>query len=127
MGKGYTEGAALFEFDGASADPSRQGRAGGNSMAVILAIAGFVAVVVSFTTWARPAVLGFTGNTDHWRTARGVLFGLWTLALPAYSLWEWYYLPHPDNIPAYAYQHKVWSDVWAAVAVVLGVLFGVKK
>ena len=96
-------------------------------MLAIFAIAGCAFVVVSFVTWSRPAVLGFTGPTDHWQTARGVLFGLWTLTLPAYSLWEWYFLPHPDNIQAYAYQHKVWSDVWTSVAVVLGVLFGVKK
>ena len=48
-------------------------------MLAIFAIAGLVFVAVSFATWSRPAVLGFTGNTDHWQTARGVLFGLWTL------------------------------------------------
>ena len=96
-------------------------------MVAIFAFAGLVFVAASLATWSRPAALGFKGDTDRWQAARGVLFALWTLALPVYSLWEWSYQPRPDNLQAYAYQHKVWSDVWAAVAVLLGVLFGVKK
>ena len=97
-------------------------------MIPLFAVVGFAFVAVSFTTWSRPAALGFRGIRDPWQTARGVLFGLWTLALPAYSLWEWYSLPQlPANLGAYQYEHKVWSDVWTSVTILLGVLFGVKK
>jgi hypothetical protein len=44
-------------------------------MLAIFAIAGLVFVAVSFATWSRPSVLGLTGPTGDWQTARGVLFG----------------------------------------------------
>jgi hypothetical protein len=54
---------------------------------------------------------------------------VWTLALPVYSLWEWQTQPPPSaaNFRAFQYSHKVLSDVWTAVAVVLGLLLGIKK
>ena len=94
---------------------------------IAIAIVGGLTVLFSFATWSRPATFGDNVASDQGQTLRGILFALWTIALPAYSLWEWYVLPRPDNLPAYAYQHKVWSDVWTAGTILLGVLFGVKK
>jgi hypothetical protein len=95
--------------------------------AILFAIAGLALVIVSFATWSRPSAFGLKGSSDQWQTTRGVLFGLWTLALPIYALWEWYHFPHPENLQAYIYEHKIWSDVWTAGAVVLALLFGIKK
>lgn len=97
-------------------------------MLVILVIAGLILIGVSFATWQRPAMIGFDGTSDTWQTLRGLFFALWALALPAYAMWEWYSLKAPPaNMPAFTYEHKVWTDVWTAVALVLGVFFGVKK
>jgi hypothetical protein len=91
-------------------------------MLIIFALVGFILVLLSFATWSRPSTLGLTQASDSYKSARGIAFGLWTLALPAYFLWEWYFSLH---------RHLPTDDVanfqWSAVAVLLGVLFGIRK
>jgi hypothetical protein len=102
-------------------------------MLTIFALVGFILVVLSFATWSRPSTLGLTQASDSYKSARGIAFGLWTLALPAYSLWEWYFfydrhLPtNAADVANFNYGNQVWSNVWSAVAVLLGLLFGIKK
>ena len=59
---------------------------------------------------------------------RALLFGLWMLAVPLYFLWEWHFGSLDLTKLSYLqYRNKVTSDAWTAVALVLGVLFGIKK
>ncbi len=92
---------------------------------------GLLGVVASFVSWwkeARPAntlrAAGETGGVKF----RAALFGLWTLALPLYFLWEWHY-GNLDltKLSSFQYRNKVTSDAWVAVTLVLGVLFGIRK
>jgi hypothetical protein len=96
---------------------------------IILGI-GIIFVGISSYRWSqevRPgAALVQTGGTER-DGLRGVLFGLWIVGLPLWFLIQWYWYPTSENIAVYQYGHKVWSDLWAALAVVLGVLFGLKK
>jgi hypothetical protein len=100
-------------------------------MLIILALIGLILVLLSFATWSRPSTLGLTQAPDSYKLARGIALGLWTLALPAYWLWEWYFpmnqhLP-TTNVGDFQYGHQLWSSVWAGVAGLLGVLFGIRK
>jgi hypothetical protein len=97
---------------------------------LIFALVGIVLVLLSFATWSRPSTLGLQPTPNAYITARAIALGLWTLALPAYSLWEWYFslnqqLPNPAG--NFQYGHQVWSSVWAAVAGLLGVLFAIRR
>jgi len=98
---------------------------------VPLAIVGVVFVLGSFALWSsRPAghlaVARGTGFTPL--LLQGILFALWTIGPPLYALWSWhFYPPQPSEVAAYQYEHRLIADVWAAIAAVLGVLFGVKK
>ena len=94
---------------------------------IVAAIIAALAIAFSFVTWSRPSAIGLRGSSDQWQTVRGILFALWSIILPVYFLWEWHYQPRPENLPAYVYEHKVWTDVWLAGTVLLGVLFGAKK
>ena len=96
---------------------------------VAYSVIGLVLVLVSFSLWTRLPVSQFMAGPDHGQTLRGILFGLWTLSLPVYFLWEWHAHPTPpaSEMAAYQYGHRVVSDVWTAIAAVLGVLFGVRK
>jgi hypothetical protein len=100
-------------------------------MLIIIALIGFILVLLSFATWSRPSILRLTEAPDSYKWARGIALGLWTLALPVYWLVEWYiplkqHLPATD-VPSFQYAHQLWSSVWAAVAGLLAVLFGIRK
>jgi hypothetical protein len=45
------------------------------------------------------------------------------------SLWfiQWLMQGLPPNLPEVTFERKVISDLWAAIAVVLGLLFGIGK
>jgi hypothetical protein len=59
---------------------------------------------------------------------QGLLFAAWTIGPPLYAGWSWNnYQPQPAELAVYQYEHKLLSDIWTAVAAVLGVLFGIKK
>src|SRR5262249_43171030 len=95
-----------------------------------IVVIGFVFVGLSFYRWSheeRPkAEFAGTGGTerDVWR---GAMFGIWLILLPLIFLIQWLWNDTPANMQVYQYGHKVWSDLWAALSIVLGVLFGVKK
>jgi hypothetical protein len=79
-------------------------------MLFIFPLVGLVLVLLSFATWSRPSTLGLTQTPDSYKTGRSIAFGLWTLALPAYSLWEWYFIlnRHLPAAPAdFQYGHQV--------------------
>jgi hypothetical protein len=65
-------------------------------------------------------------QTQDWRA---FLLVVWAVALPLYFLWEWHGLHSnpPNPFQPWQYGRKVMSDLWAAVAVLLAFLFGVKK
>jgi hypothetical protein len=71
-------------------------------------------------------------TNDHWRFG---FFLAWTLFLPLVWLVEWYgYLGlynnwqnMPSPLPEFTYGRKVISDLWTAVAAVLGLLAWNKK
>jgi divalent metal cation (Fe/Co/Zn/Cd) transporter len=102
-----------------------------NPIVLVFTLAGLLLIIASLLLWSgrpRRYALNKDGQnqTQTWRAA---ILIVWTLALPAYSLWEWLKLGSqpPSNFAAFQYGHKVLSDVWTAVAVVLGLLFGIKK
>jgi hypothetical protein len=100
--------------------------------AIVFAVVGIVLVGLSAAFRAgRPK--GFAldskgqNTTDSWRLW---MFIGWTLALPLWWLVEWYVYAAPSppaNFPAFQYGRKVVTDLWTAIAVVLGLLFGIKK
>ena len=99
-------------------------------MTIIFPLVGLVLVLLSFATWSRPSTLGLRPTPNEYISARAVALGLWTLALPAYSFWEWYFhlnQQFPPGPGEFQYTHQVWNSVWVAVAGLLGVLFGVKR
>ena len=95
---------------------------------MLICLIGVVFLAFSFATWWQPTEFRLTGTSDEWRRVRLILFVLIVLAMPAYLVWEWYRLPQlPSNLAAYQYKRKLWSDLWGAIAVGLGLLFGVRR
>ena len=96
---------------------------------LIFAVVGVLLIAASGTLWGRQAV-GYTtdekklGRSRVWRM---VFFGAWTMALPAYFLWEWHG-PNPPSpeaykvFPPFLYSRNVVTNFWGAVAIVLGML-----
>jgi hypothetical protein len=76
-----------------------------------------------------PAYSATDTRTNESRSdlALALLFAIWTLLPP--SLWFIQWLVHglPPNLPEVTFERKVISDLWAAIAVVLGLLFGIGK
>ena len=99
--------------------------------AIIIIGIGAVFVAVSGFRWAqeqRPTAQLMAQGGNERDLVRGLLFALWATALPAYFLLKWYSLDKPPvNLSEYQYVHRMWSELWAALSVVLGLLFGVKK
>ena len=98
---------------------------------IAFALAGILLIIASATLWSgRPkrVALNAVGEnrTQIWRA--GFLI-VWTLSLPLYSLVELiqYGAPAASDLAAVQYRHKVLSDIWTAVAVSLGLLFGIRK
>jgi hypothetical protein len=58
-----------------------------------------------------------------------LLFAVWTLLPPAVWFIAWLRdgIPVAAKLPEVAFERKVISDLWAAIAVVLGLLFGIGK
>ena len=55
---------------------------------------------------------------------------IWTLILPLGLLFEWNHRAAPPpstEMAAFAYGRKVVTDLWTAIAVVLALLWGIKK
>src|SRR5262245_38427996 len=101
-------------------------------MVISFIVVGLALVVASSMLWAgrHPKWYPFANTTGQIETHLLAFFIVWTLALPLYWLWEWHTQPQPSTpfgLQVYQYDHRVLSDVWAAVAVVLGLLFGIKK
>src|SRR5262249_32954765 len=106
----------------------------------VVLIAALVFVFWALVSWlGQPPSASLTqGNivkrnwaktlTQEWRA---FLLVVWVVALPLYFLWEWEWHGLHSNPPnpfqPWQYGRKVVSDVWAAVAVLLAFLFGVKK
>lgn len=91
---------------------------------------GLVLIIVSATLWNKnPKTVDQAGNSDLTQGYRLLILIVWTLILPLYSLYEWHTQPPPSaaDFPAFQYGHKVLGDVWTAVAVALGLIFGIKK
>src|SRR5262245_22325473 len=59
------------------------------------------------------------------------LFVIWTVMGPLIALWYWEYYGAPLKeealIKPFQHRQKLYSDVWSAGAVMLGVLWGIKK
>jgi hypothetical protein len=79
---------------------------------------GLVFVWVSFTRWSKePASARAREEGEPPRDpVRAVLFGLWLVALPTFFLVRWYLiqagvLAKPEDMTAYQYDHKLWSDL----------------
>jgi len=102
----------------------------------VFVLIGIVFVLVALYRWvfdqshsydvtARKFNIG-GGRRDIWRA---VLFCLWTAALPLAFFIQWHANSRPpaQNMLVYQYNHKVLSDLWAAFAVILGVLFGLQR
>lgn len=102
-------------------------------MLIIFALVGLVLVLLSFASWQHPPTLGLRGTSNSYQTARAIFFGFWTLALPAYLLFRWYFVMArhlPTDAPIVAnfqYEQQLWVGVWAAVGSVLAFLFGIRK
>ena len=95
-------------------------------------ILGFVLIAVSARyRFTSRTVFGSKAmdeaTSDRWRFG---FFITWTLLLPLLWLLEWYgyfglykhWQNVPNPLPAFTYGRKVISDLWTAVAVVLGLL-----
>ena len=100
-------------------------------MVFVFILAGIALVVLSGLLWTKQPTTfdrasGTQDGTQFWRL---VILVAWTILLPAYSLWEWHTQPQPTgtDLAAFQYGHKVLGDFWTAVAVVLGLIFGIKK
>ena len=95
---------------------------------ILVAAIGAVLVFASFNRWRKEQrpdeQMALRGGTER-DVVRGVLFGLWTIVLPLGFLIAWYWPghPHPEpkDLAEYQYAYKLWSDLWAAFAVVLGI------
>jgi hypothetical protein len=93
---------------------------------------GLVLVLPSFVLWwQRPSTTGaraLRAPGSALAFFQSLLFAAWTIGPPLYALWAWRnYPPEPSSFAVYQYDHKLISDVWVSIAVVLGVLFGIKK
>jgi hypothetical protein len=91
---------------------------------------GFAFLIFSFVTWSREqtTVFGVSKNSRQWQPTRAYGFALLALAWPIYLLWDWYSLPQlPSNLAAYQYERKLWTDLWAPLTILLGLLFGVRR
>jgi uncharacterized membrane protein len=59
------------------------------------------------------------------------LFVLWTVTGPLFALWYWEYYGAPlkedSLIKPFQYRQKLYTDVWSAGTVMLGVIWGIKK
>ncbi len=104
---------------------------------VLFVIVGLALVVLSawyrFTSqWVFSSTEMTEAANDRWRF---MFFVGWTLSLPLVWLAEWYgYLGlyhhwqnMPNPLPEFTYGRKVISDLWTAVAAVLGLLAWNKK
>jgi hypothetical protein len=97
-------------------------------MIITFGIFGLVLVLASFATWWHPTKLGFKRTSDELKPLRGIFLGLWGLAVPLYSVLEWFSLKQlPSNLVVFQYEHKLLSDLWTAFGVMLGLLFGVRR
>ena len=91
---------------------------------------GFV-VLSTVLWWAQPVNRTMTtGEPDGRAITRAVLLALWGAALPLYLVHLWNSEAPPTTTHALQlvqYRNKLMTDAWAAIAVVLGLLVGVKK
>jgi len=98
---------------------------------IVIAVVGLALVGASVRISAGPSKWNpFAKTTEQIPAQLLAFFILWTLVLPLYWLWQWYTQQHPSTpfeLQVYQLEHKLVSDLWAAVAVVLGLLFGIKK
>jgi hypothetical protein len=96
---------------------------------VFVAVA-IVAVVASAMARAGVPERYFANDEEKSQKFRLAMFVIWTLILPLGLLVEWNHraaAPPSTEMAAFAYGRKVVTDLWTAVAVVLALLWGIKK
>ena len=102
---------------------------------VVILIAGVIALILSATVIFGRVPAKVKAKTWHqerpesWVAAvRLFIFIAWTLVLPGYALFKWYFdPPAPADFATFQYGQKVLSDFWTAVTVALGILWGIRR
>jgi hypothetical protein len=104
------------------------------NLTTIVFVAALVFVGWALVSWLGQPPSGAPHKQGLWAMTqtqdwRAILLVVWAVALPLYFLWEWHGLHSnpPNPFQPWQYGRKLVSDVWAAVAVLLAFLFGVKK
>ena len=97
-------------------------------MIIGVVIAGIAMLAGSLTLLSRfgPSLVAPETNPK----IRLALFIAWTLLAPFVFLLEWHvfqYRPPAGELMAFTYGRKVISDLWAAIAIALGLLWGIRR